>query len=308
MEVGDLTTFAAVARCAGITKAAKELHTVQSNVTSRIKALEDEVGVPLFERHSRGVALTSAGMRLLPYASRAVALLQEAAANARDDGQARGPLVIGSMETTIAVRLPEILGQFNARHPAVELVVRTGPTAELIQSVVDNEVDGAFVAGPIDHPRLKAEKIFDEELVLVTSRRWPHLAALRNEAAPLTALMFRAGCSYRQRLEQLLVQLGRPSYRRLEFGTLEGILGCVGADVGVTLLPRYVVARSFAHEQLVVHEIDASISRAPTLLVTRRDAFESTAMRMFRECLARPALRQLGDFPVSDMFEPMAAQ
>ena len=63
MEVGDLTTFAAVARCAGITKAAKELHTVQSNVTSRIKALEDEVGVPLFERHSRGVALTSAGMR-----------------------------------------------------------------------------------------------------------------------------------------------------------------------------------------------------------------------------------------------------
>ncbi len=238
-----------------------------------------------------------------------MALLQEAAANARDDGQAKGPLVIGSMETTIAVRLPEVLGQFNARHPAVELVVRTGPTAELIQSVIDNEVDGAFVAGPIDHPRLKAEKIFDEELVLVRRRgAGPDLAALRNEAAPLTALMFRTG----RRIPPAPRAVARParrvrSYRRLEFGTLEGILGCVGADVGVTLLPRYVVARSFAHERLVVHEIDASISRAPTLLVTRRDAFESTAMRMFRRTPARPALRQLGDFPVSDMFEPAAA-
>ena len=66
MELTDLATFAAVARCGGITRAAQELNTVQSNVTQRIKALEAEIGTALFERHSRGMNLTGAGRRLLP--------------------------------------------------------------------------------------------------------------------------------------------------------------------------------------------------------------------------------------------------
>ena len=74
MELSDLKTFAAVARAGGITRAAEELNTVQSNVTQRIKALEAEIGTPLFERHSRGMALTGAGKRLLPYAHRMTAL------------------------------------------------------------------------------------------------------------------------------------------------------------------------------------------------------------------------------------------
>lgn len=307
MEVADLTTFAAVARCAGITRAAKELHTVQSNVTNRIKALEDEIGLALFERHSRGVVLTAAGQRLLPYAARTAALLQEAVACARDDGAPRGALAIGSMETTMAVRLPAVLAAFHARHPAVELSVRTGPTAELVQRLLDGEVDGAFVAGPIDHPALKAEKAFEEELVLVTSARWPDLAALRQAGAPLTALMFRAGCSYRQRLEQLLVQLGRPTYKRLEFGTLDGMLACVAADVGLTLLPRQVAERAQTSGRLVLHALDVGMARSPTLFVQRREGYESTALRLFRACLADPALRPPSAFPVSALFEPAAA-
>ena len=74
MELSDLVTFAAVARCGGITRAAGELNTVQSNVTNRIRALETEAGVSLFERHARGMALTDAGRRLLPYAERLVAM------------------------------------------------------------------------------------------------------------------------------------------------------------------------------------------------------------------------------------------
>ena len=286
MEVADLTTFAAVARCEGITRAAKELHTVQSNVTNRIKALEQEVGMRLFERHSRGVVLTSAGERLLPYAARAAALLQEATATARDDGQAKGTLTIGTMETTVAVRLPPVLAAFGALCPAVELVVRAGPTAELVDKVLANEVDGAFVAGPIDHPALQVERAFEEELVLVTSRRWADLSILRNDPAPLTALMFRNGCSYRQKLEQLLVQIGKPAFKRLEFGSLDGILGCVAADVGITLLPRQVVDRYPAPAELLVHQVDVSIARAPTLFIRRKEAYETTAMKAFAQCLA----------------------
>src|SRR5690349_16414593 len=117
MDVSDLITFAAVARCSGFTHAAKDLHTVQSNVTTRIKNLEDELGVSLFDRHSRGVALTDAGHRLLPYAGRVVALMREAATAARDDGEVRGLLTVGSMETTLAARLPIILSSYHARYP-----------------------------------------------------------------------------------------------------------------------------------------------------------------------------------------------
>src|SRR3954469_6319170 len=113
MELSDLVTFASVARTGGVTRAAEELNTVQSNITQRIKALEAEIGTALFERHSRGMKLTGAGRRLLPYAQRLAALSREAVLAARDEGEPKGPLAIGSMETTAAVRLPALLADFH---------------------------------------------------------------------------------------------------------------------------------------------------------------------------------------------------
>src|SRR6516164_11658521 len=156
MELLDLKTFAAVARCGGVTRAAGELNTVQSNVTNRIRALEAEIGVSLFERHARGMTLTDAGRRLLPYAQRLSALSREALLAARDDGLPKGPLAIGSMETTAAVRLPPLLADFHRRFPAVRLSLRTAPTADLVAGVLDGSLDGAFVAGPIAHADLAA--------------------------------------------------------------------------------------------------------------------------------------------------------
>ena len=283
MELSDLKTFAAVARCGGITRAAGELKTVQSNVTNRIRALETEIGTPLFERHARGMTLTDAGRRLLPYADRLNALSNEALAAARDDGVAKGPLAIGSMETTAAVRLPPLLAQFHQRHPEVQLSLRTGPTALLAEAVIANALDGAFVAGPIDHPDLMSTVAFNEELVLLTARRWKTLAALRagTPASGPTILVFRTGCSYRQRLEQLMSELGWPTAARLEFGTLDGIIGCVAADMGVTLLPRAVAERSDQAGIVRMHTLSGPRRRVETLFIRRRAAHEGTALRSF---------------------------
>ena len=287
MELTDLKTFAAVARCGGITRAAGELKTVQSNVTNRIRALETEIGTPLFERHARGMTLTDAGRRLLPYADRLNALSNEALAAARDDGVAKGPLAIGSMETTAAVRLPPLLAQFHQRHPEVQLSLRTGPTALLAEAVIANALDGAFVAGPIDHPDLMSTVAFNEELVLLTARRWKTLAALRagTPASGPTILVFRTGCSYRQRLEQLMSELGWPTAARLEFGTLDGIIGCVAADMGVTLLPRAVAERSDQAGMVRMHMLNDAHRWVETLFIRRRAAHEGTALRSFLVCL-----------------------
>src|SRR6202048_5506937 len=132
MELSDLTTFATVAHTGGITRAADELNTVQSNVTQRVKALEAEIGTALFERHSRGMTWTGAARRLLPYAQRMAALLREAVLAARDDGEPKGPLSIGSMETTAAVRLPALLAGFHRRYPAGGLSLGAGPAAGFV--------------------------------------------------------------------------------------------------------------------------------------------------------------------------------
>src|SRR6202011_1253093 len=143
MELTDLLTFSTVARLGGITRAADELNSVQSNVTQRVKVLEAEIGTALFERHSRGMTLTGAGRRLLPYAQRMAALSRAAVLAARDDGVPKGPLAIGSMETTAAVRLPSLLAEFHRRFPAVQLSRPPATTPDVVASVLDGTFDGA---------------------------------------------------------------------------------------------------------------------------------------------------------------------
>lgn len=284
MELTDLLTFSAVARTGGITRAAEELNTVQSNVTQRVKALEAEIGTALFERHSRGMTLTGAGRRLLPYAQRMAALSREALLAARDDGEPKGPLNIGSMETTAAVRLPALLADFHRRFPAVRLSLRTATTADLVAAVLDGSLDGAFVAGPIEHADLVSTVAFREELVLVTARHIKSLKELRAATAQSgpTALVFRTGCTYRQRLEQVLTEFGWPSATRFELGTLDGMVGCVAAGMGVTLLPRAVVGRN---DSVRVHALDPAQAQVETLFITRRAAHDYSALRGFIACI-----------------------
>ena len=291
MELSDLVTFSTVARVGGITRAASELNTVQSNITQRVKALEAEIGTALFERHSRGMTLTGAGRRLLPYAERMAALSREALLAARDDGEPKGPLAIGSLETTAAVRLPQLLAAFHRRFPAVQLSLRTATTADLVAAVLEGALDGAFVAGPIEHAELIAETTFREELVLVTARHWTSLAALRAatpESGP-TALVFRAGCTYRQKLEQVFTEFGWPCSTRFEFGTLDGMVGCAAADMGVTLLPRAVVERGELGGNIRIHTLKPSQSRVDTLFIRRRAAHHYSALQGFASCLKENA-------------------
>ena len=175
MDASDLKIFEAAARLGGMNRAAAELNTVQSNVTVRIQALEADLGRPLFERHSRGVSLTAAGRRLLPYADKVARLLADARRAARDDGVPRGALTIGSLETTAAVRLTPLLTRYATEHPGVDLVLRTGTTRELVSDVLEQRVDGAFVCGPVAHPDLEEQVMFREELVVLAA---PGVASL----------------------------------------------------------------------------------------------------------------------------------
>lgn len=287
MDTGDLKIFEAVARLGGMNRAAGELNTVQSNVTARIKALEADIGCALFERHPRGVSLTAAGRRLLPYADRAARLLADARHAARDDGTPRGMLTIGSLETTAALHLTPLLAGYAADYPEVDLVLRTGTTCELIGDVLEERVDGAFVCGPAAHPDLREQTMFREELAMLAA---PDVASLDEALAggPLRGeariVVLRAGCSYRQMLEALLARRGIAVPRVLEFGTLEAIFGCVAAGLGITLLPRALIGPVWGAGRVSIHPLPPADARVDTVFIRRRDGFSSSALKAFLAC------------------------
>lgn len=285
MDVADLKVFEAVSRLGSMNRAAQELNTVQSNITARIRSLEESLGVSLFHRHARGVTTTAAGLRMLPFVPRLTKLLAEARSAARDDGAPRGTLSLGGLETTTALRLSPLLGRFAGHHPHVQLVVTTGTTAQLLDQVLQCRLDGAFVAGPVNHPDLLREVMFQEELVLVTAPRITSPGMLAEQTA-VAIIVFQLGCSYRERLESLLAGWGVIGVTPLAFGALDTIIACVSAGVGVTLLPRSVAARALAAGEVAVHSLPAREAAAETLFVRRRDGAESSALRAFLD-LAR---------------------
>ncbi|WP_428660611.1 LysR substrate-binding domain-containing protein [Reyranella sp.] len=282
MDTKDLATFAAVARLGGMGRAALALNTVQSNVTQRVRRLEDSLGVALFERSRSGARLTAAGERLMPYAVRVDALLEEAGRAARDDGTPRGALTVGALETTAALRLSPLLASYAKAHPQVDLVLRTGTTAEMVERVLARELEGAFVCGPVLHPELAASGIFQEELALLSAPSNRTLGDVLGQPG-LRLVILRAGCSYRQRLEEILARRGIVGLRRLEFGTLEAILGAVAAGLGVTLMPRALVGPAWRGGRIAVHGLRPAEARVQTVFVRRHDMPCSSALAAFQK-------------------------
>lgn len=280
MDSNDLRVFAAVASSGSMNRAADELHTVQSNVSRQLGRLERELGTILFVRHSRGVELTDAGRRLLPYAESVDRTLDDAGRAVRDEGEPVGSLLIGSLETTAAIRLPPVLAAYARAYPRVDLTLATDTTAGLVSRVLAHELDGAFVCGPIAHPDLEEREMFVEHLVLATA---PHIRRLDDLAdeSDLRIVVFRVGCSYRQMLESWLASRGVPARRTLEFGTVDGILGCVAAGIGITLLPRSVVQPPAAQGRVAIHEVAPDVASVSTVFVRRSDRFLGSALTAF---------------------------
>lgn len=279
MDNSALTIFRAVARSGSVAGAAQAVHSVPSNVSARLRKLEDEVGARLFVRQARGMTLTAAGEVLLDYADRILALADEARAAVAEISGGGGQLRLGAMESTAAVRLPPLLAEFADAHPRLRLSLRAGPSADIVAAVVQRHVDIGLVAGPVDHPRLRGHSVFVEELVLAT--------ALGRDLAATggTMLVFRNGCAYRARAESWAAQAGILPVTMMEYGTLDGLLGCVAAGMGVSVLPRSVVEQPGWRDR--VRAVALADGRAETWAIWHGDCAPSAAMRAFLARLGR---------------------
>ncbi len=284
MDFQALKIFKCVAELGSISNAARELTYAQSYISTKIQQLEDELQTTLLYRHNRGTTLTPKGKILLEYVNNIFHLIDETRKEIRVDQTPKGPLIIGSMETTAAVRLPCLFLKYNREYPDVDIILKTGPSEQNIQGVLQYGLDGAFVAGPIEHPDLIQKGVFEEELVIVTDTAQPTLISLK-DIQSRNLLVFNSGCYYRKKLEQLFHQEGLVPNKIMEFDTIEAIIGCVSAGFGVSMLPQSVIERQTKDETLRKHSVPYPYGIVKTKFIYRKEKFMPASLKKFIDML-----------------------
>ena len=270
MDFVALEIFCAVAAEGSVTRAAQRLQRVQSNVTTRVRQLEDAVGCTLFLREGKRMALTPEGQTLLAYAQRLLALAEEAR-QALQPSQPQGRLRLGAMESTAASRLPGPLARFHGQWPGVALELSTGASQGLLDRLRAHTLDAVLIAWPPGQPSdpaLDAVPVFCEELLLALPAEHPPISGPQ-EVQPGTLAAFERGCSYRHIAQQWL-----------ELGSYHAILACVAAGNCVGVVPRSVLELARTPPALHLHPLQS----VDTLLV-RRAGYRSAALDALQQAL-----------------------
>ncbi|MDD2051366.1 LysR substrate-binding domain-containing protein [Pseudomonas putida] len=268
MEFSQLRIFQAVAEEGSLTRAAERLHRVPSNLSTRLRQLEEQLDVELFVRERQRLLLSPAGKVLLEYTRRLFALHEEARV-AVQGGQPGGDFVLGTMYSTAAIHLPELLARYHRRYPAVNLQVQSGPSGELLEGLLSGRLDAALVDGPMELAGLDGVPLCEETLVLVSEADHP---PVRNalDVEGRAVFTFRQGCSYRMRLEAWYAHDRASMGRVMEIESYPSMLACVIAGAGVALMAESMLASLPGRESVAVHTLAEPFARATTWLMWRK--------------------------------------
>lgn len=282
LNLSALVIFRQVAAEGTILGAAARLHRVQSNVSTRIKQLEEQLGHTLFVRSARGLSLTQEGEILLRYADRLISLSNEAV-DALHAAEPSGTFRLGTMESTAASRLPKYLSLYHARFPKVQLHLETDTAGGLCRRLLANEIDAAFIAEPLTAKGVVAESVFEEQLVLVGPASTPATGTPPRMDGE-TIIAFEEGCAYRRYLQQWLAEEGIQPGDVISVGSYLAMLACVSAGAGYAVVPKSVLDMIATEGKFRCHALPEKYSRIRTLLLWRA-MFRSSKLDALRALL-----------------------
>lgn len=280
MNHTTLEIFQVVAEELSVVKAARRLGRVQSNVTTRIQQLEEELSVQLFIRENKKIRLSPQGKKFLVYSKKILSLAEEARQSLHP-GEPVGTLTLGSMESTAASRLPAPLAAFSRACSGVRLRLTTGPTRQLTDKVLLSELDCALVALPCSEngeiicpENLSYQPLYTENLRLVLPA--PLAAAKTVGDIPEGQLAtFARGCTYREIAVGLLSQMSGSgeNIQIQEVNSYHAMLACVASGTAMCVLPQSVLAQMSLPEGLTTLPAGTAV----TQLIWRQD-FSSPAL------------------------------
>jgi LysR family hydrogen peroxide-inducible transcriptional activator len=242
MNIRDLEYFAAVAELGHFGKAAEKCFVSQPALSGQLRKLEEELGVALFERGSKGARLTPAGQSLLPYAR---AILDQArrlieAAGALKDPRT-GPLPLGVIPTLAPYLMPLVVPFTRKLHPGLELYITELRTRDLIRALEEGQVEAAFLATRVDQPSLGFEPVFTEpfDLAVPAGHALARKTALqaRDLEGHVLYLLEDGHCLKDQALE-VCSAAGARAHPHFRASSLETLRQMIGTGNGITLMPR----------------------------------------------------------------------
>ncbi|UPK44340.1 LysR family transcriptional regulator [Paenibacillus pabuli] len=280
MELSDIDIILAVARYGKISQAAKELNYAQSNVTTRIKKLEQEYQVQLFNRFPKGVVLTSKGEQFVQYATRIRDLLNDLEQDMIDPGEPSGTLKIGIVETAASSRFMEILNEYQVTYPevSISLVNATSPKV-LRKKIQEYEIDGAFISGACVKEGLKVEYEMQDTVHIISKR----MDVPPESMCQVSWVVFPKGCPYREITEEYLQEEGLSARNMIEVSTMDNLLSCVESGIAFTIMPCSVIHKK--PDEFSVYDLAERFTYTTTTFVRGEDRYVSSALDRFVKLL-----------------------
>lgn len=293
MDLKALQIFKAVVDEGGVSRAAERLHCVQSNVSTRIKQLEDTLDTCLFERVGKRLTVTPRGVLLHGYAGRLLDLADEARQAVTGCGMLHGELRIGVNSPTAAHRLPHALTDFHRHHPGVQLHVVAATTERIVRDVLAQKLDMGIVVGPIRHAELQQTEISCDKLVLLTDMNARDVHSVR-DMRNMMVIALRNDRAYRERMLRWMEEADVPVTRSLELDTAQAVMSCVSAGLGIAIMPHTLVEKWGFANHVRCHPLSEKLSHAKTVMIRHRDNRHHVSQQAMTErLLSFPEFRSL---------------
>lgn len=285
MELWQLRTFRVIAETLNFTKAAETLNLTQSAVSHQIKALESELGEPLFIRAKRGVILTAAGKIALEYATR---ILDEAE-NMKEKVAGREKSLVGRVRVAAATQalvylFSPLFEAFMEEHKGIELVFRTTvSTEQTVTDILNGAADIGFASLPTYSPTLSVTELVEDELVLVAgaNHSFAKLKTVKPKALEKERLiLFERGSSIRRATDSFFKKLKLEPEKSLESNDTYFIKLMIEKGVGVSLLPSWAVNEEIKGGKLIKKKIQGHELRRSVSMVSLK-GFQPAPTREF---------------------------
>lgn len=286
MELRQLNTFITIAQAGSFTQAAGLLGYAQSSVTTQIQLLEEELGVKLFERLGRNIFLTQAGETFIAYAHQIVKLAREAKEAVSTSDVFKGVIVVGSVESLCATRLPELYEAFHKRYPLVEVNIKIGKNdIELKEDLKENLIDLALlIECEPGEENLVTETELREEMVVLAAPQAPLTglaSVLPENFGEETLILTERTCNYRRIFEGIMHQAGVTPHSTLESGSIQAIKKFTMSGLGISFLPQIAVQEELDAQRLVALNWKGPEFSVHTRLVRHKDKWVSPVLQAF---------------------------
>lgn len=285
MNPVHLRTFLAVRQHRNYTRAAEELFVSQPAVSRRIRELERELGVRLFEQLGKALHLTAAGEALAVEAERLLGGMERAAEVVRGHAAAgKGRLRIGASATPGCCLLPAVVGAFYRQHPDSELSYAVENSRVIERGIVSNELDMGFIGETPESPALAARPVVMDEIICVTAPGHPLAGRKRVSPAVLAnemCVVRERGSSTRRLAEVWLAEKGSSFTTVIELSSSEAIKALVASGVGLALMSIHAVEREVESGLLFRVPVAGLELKRPIYLVQHLDKHLSPVMRSF---------------------------